>query len=442
MLRNLSLLRRGRRLFSADVLKELQWRGAVHQTTGDDTVRELLQQPTAFYAGFDPTAPSLHVGNLLVMITMLRLAKGGLNPVALLGGATGMIGDPSFRDTERVLMSDDQVVHNKRRIESQIRAFFQRNGTEVQVVDNLEWYSDMTSLEWLRDIAMHMRVPTMLARDSVAARMRAESGARLSLGELCYQALQAHDFVRLYKTREVQLQLGGSDQWGNIIAGIDLARRNGESEEEDKLHGLTVPLLTTSSGEKFGKSAGNAIFLDSSPFAIYQYFRSQPDADIPRLLRLFTFLDQERIEELETELAENAETGQVQSLLAAEVTRLVCGDEGVEAAQAGTAALFGRGKLSALDAPTLRDVLRGVTSTTVSKDKLEQGELSLSEALVSAGLAPSKKQANKAIANGSIYLNDDRVSEATLRLSSEHLLADTCVVLRSGKKRRAVLHVE
>jgi tyrosyl-tRNA synthetase len=418
-----------------DVIDDLQWRGLIALSTDLDALRaELARGPITFYCGFDPTAPSLHFGNLTQIVTMRRLQLGGNLPLALVGGATGLIGDP--RPTaERTLKSRETVAEWVDRIRGQIEPFLDFEGRyAARMVNNLDWTEGLSALDFLRNIGKHFRVGKMLTKDAVSARLNSEAG--ISYTEFSYQILQGLDYLELFQRHGCRLQQGGSDQWGNLTAGADLIHKvTGES-----VHLLATPLIVDANGEKIGKSTGGgSIWLDpelTSPYAFYQYFINVEDALVPQLLRMFTFLDREEIVALEKETAERPAARAGQRRLAEEVTKLVHGEAETRQAIAASQALFGRGSLADLAPGTLRAALAEAGLTVVP------GELPPAAGLFKeAGLASSLNDARRTIAEGGAYVNNERISDPEERIDPERLLHGRYLVLRRGKRTIAGVEV-
>ncbi len=420
-----------------NMIDELRWRGLIHQSTDEAQLREHLSQPRALYAGFDPTAASLHVGSLLPLMTLRRFQSFGHTPIALVGGATGMIGDPSGKSEERNLLSEAALAENVAGIREQVSKFLDFSGANAaQVVNNYDWIGGFSFLSFLRDVGKHFPVNAMLAKDSVKSRIeRADSG--ISYTEFSYMLLQAYDFAHLSQSHKCTLQIGGSDQWGNITAGTDLARRlHGAS-----LHGLTMPLLLTSDGKKMGKSEKGAIWLDAartSPYAFYQYWLNVADADVLMCLRFLTELSESEIAALATELTQNPGARAAQKTLATWLTQFVHGEAGLQSATRASAILFGA-EISALNDAELSEIFADVPSAQVSTAEFEQG-LSLLDALVSTNLCASKSDAKRALVAGAIHLNNGRI-DAERKLTRSDLASETIFVLRNGKKRYALVRV-
>ena len=418
---------------SSNVLDELEWRGLIAHSTDRDALRAALAEgSTRFYVGFDPTAPSLHMGNLVQLVTARRLQLAGHTPFILVGGATGMIGDP--RDSgERVLNSLDTVKEWTERVRQQVSRFVSFEGENAATtVNNYDWTASLSTIDFLRDIGKHFPVNRMLARDTVKRRL--ESG--ISYTEFSYVLLQSMDYLNLHREHGVSLQFGGSDQWGNITGGAELVRRvTGGSA-----HGFATPLITKTDGTKYGKTEGGALWLDAemlSPYAFHQFWLNVEDEKVGELLRIFTFLTREEIEDLEQQTEEKPFLRAGQKRLADEVTALVHGADEVEQAKAAAAALFGGGDLASIQAATLASALREAGGTTVPAAELP-GILDL---LVASGLAKSKGEARRTVAEGGAYLNNVRVEDPDLRPRDTDLVAGSWLVLRRGKKKFAGVEV-
>ena len=416
-----------------DILDELTWRGLVAQTTDEAALRQALDDgPITAYCGFDPTAPSLHFGNLVQLIVLRHLQRAGHRVICLVGGSTGLIGDPR-PSAERVLKSKEQTAQWVARIAEQVRPFLRSDGDNpATFVNNLDWTEGLSALDFLRDIGKHFRVNQMLKKDAVAARLASDEG--ISYTEFSYQLLQGLDYLQLYRRYGCTLQTGGNDQWGNLTAGSDLIHRvDGAS-----VHLLTTPLLTDSSGEKFGKSAGNAIWLSAdmtSPYAFYQYWLNVEDASVVALLKVFTDRTREEIAELEAAVAGRPFAREAQRALAADVTTLVHGAEATAAVQAASAALFGKAELTSLDARTLADAVAELPSAPV-----EVGT-AVAEAFAAAGLSPSRGAARRTVTEGGAYVNNAKVTDPDAVLGEADLLHGRYAVLRRGKKSLAVATV-
>src|SRR5689334_3120750 len=415
------------------VLDDLEWRGLIAHSTDLDALRaEMDERPVRFYVGFDPTAPSLHMGNLLQIVTARRLQDAGHIPFALVGGATGMIGDPR-ESGERTLNSLDVVKGWVEKVRAQIEPFLSFEGSNAAiVVNNYDWTASLSTIDFLRDIGKHFPVNKMLARDVV--RTRLESG--ISYTEFSYVLLQSMDYLNLFRDHRVTLQTGGSDQWGNLTGGVELIRRS----DGARVHAFATPLITRTDGSKYGKTEGGALWLDPemlSPYAFFQFWLNVEDEKIGELLRIFTFLSHEEIEDLEQQHAEKPFLRAGQKRLADEVTALVHGAGEVEHAKAAAAALFGGGDLSGIKPDTLAAALREAGGTTLPAGDLP-GILDL---LVAAGLAKSKGEARRTVAEGGAYLNNVRVEDPDLQPTASDLVAGSWLVLRRGKKNFAGVEV-
>ena len=380
-----------------NLIEDLRWRGLVAQSTDEKALVEALKKPITLYIGFDPTAPSLHVGNLVVLLVLRRFQLAGHKPIALVGGATGLVGDPSGRSDERTLNSSEVVEGWVKGIRKQVSAFldFDTPTNPAIVVNNLDWTSPLSAIEFLRDIGKHFSVNQMLAKDSVAARL--EAGG-ISYTEFSYQVLQSYDFLELFRRNSCTLQLGGSDQWGNIVAGLDLIRR----VESGSGHALTVPLLAKSDGSKFGKSAGGSIWLDpamTSPYAFFQFWLNTEDKDIINFLKVFSFKSHEEISALEKSHSENPGLRGAHRELARELTTLVHGADTTERVESAAKALFGQGDLTELDEATLASALAELPRTTVSKTQEIPSWVDL---LAATGVVDSKSAARRVVKDGGI----------------------------------------
>lgn len=417
----------------AHIIDELKWRGLIALSTDEAALRDALAASSiTYYCGFDPTAPSLHLGNLVQLLTMRRLQLAGHKPLALIGGSTGLVGDP--RPTaERTLNSKETVAEWVERLGRQAQRFLSAEGDNaVRMVNNLDWTAPLSAIDFLRDIGKHFRVGAMLSKDAVSARLNSEHG--ISYTEFSYQILQGYDFLELFRRYNCILQTGGSDQWGNLTSGTDLIRK----VEGSSAHILATPLITNRDGKKFGKSEGNAIWLDAeftSPYAFYQFWLNVDDADVIDRLKVFTFLTKAEIEELEAETAEAPFKRAAQKRLAFEVTSLVHSPEAAQAAIDASAALFGQGDLSTLDAHTLAAALSELPSTTAGKDA------PIAQLLCDTGLVPSISAGRRAIAEGGVYLNNAKVEDELAAWESVPgaLLQGKYAVLRRGKKTLAAL---
>lgn len=423
----------------ADILEELSWRGLLNQSTDLASLRNWLSSPPRrLYAGFDPTADSLHVGHLMAVVLLRRFQQAGHAPIVLVGGATGMIGDPSGKSEERNLLSREILAENVQAIRRQLTRFldFQSATNPAIVVNNLDWIGEFSYVDFLRDIGKNFPVNVMLAKDSVKARIE-RTDAGISYTEFSYMLLQAYDFVHLFRKYGCGLQIGGSDQWGNITAGIDLARRM----DQATLHGMTCPLLTKSDGTKMGKSERGAVWLcptRTSPFHFYQYWVNVEDADAGKCLRFFTDLSREEIEALDQSRAEQPQMRESQKKLAQCLTHLVHGEEGLSRALRATEILFGA-EIAQVNDADLSEIFADVPSKELPRIRLASPGLNVVDALVETGLAKSKSDARRSLASGGIYVNNRRVASPEKTLQEEDLASETVIVLRSGKKSYALL---
>jgi tyrosyl-tRNA synthetase len=414
-----------------NVWDEVVWRGLVHVSTDQEALRALLSgEPITYYCGFDPTAPSLHLGNLVQLLLMRRLQLAGHRPLGLVGGSTGLIGDPK-PTAERTLNDTNVVAEWVGYLQSQVARFLSFEGDNAaRLVNNLDWTAPMSAITFLRDIGKHYRVGTMLKKDAVSARLNSEDG--ISYAEFSYQILQGLDYRELYRQHGCVLQTGGSDQWGNLTSGVDLIRK----AEGVAVHAIGTPLITNSDGRKFGKSEGNAIWLDpqlTSPYAMYQFWLNTDDADVVDRLKVFTFLTRAEIEAVATEHAAEPFRRLGQKRVAREVTTLVHGAAATEAAIAASEALFGQGDLSGLDADTLRAALRELPHAEISAGT------PVVQALVDTGLVASLSEARRAIAQGGVSLDGEKVVDDTAVVDGA--LPGGVSVLRRGKKTLAGVFV-
>ncbi len=422
------------------VLDTLRERGFVAQISDEKLGDLLAKQTVTVYAGFDPTADSLHLGHVVPIMALAHFQRAGHRVLLVVGGATGMIGDPSGRSEERQLLSIDQVAANARAIGAQMNRYFDPAAPHPPLLlNNYDWIGKMSFIDWLRDVGKNFTLGYMLAKESVSRRLQSEQG--ISYTEFSYMTLQAFDFLHLFDHHGCLLQVGGSDQWGNITAGIDLIRR----QRQAQAYGMTFHLITTSSGEKFGKSAGNAIWLDprrTSPWDFYQYLVRQDDNDVIRFLKLYTFLPMERIAELEKVTQTFPEKREAQKALALEVTRLVHGDA-VAHEMAHAASVVYHSEIRGISDDVLASVFASVPSTQIPRSELESG-LPLADVLVRTGLAKSKNEARRALDAESIYINNVKVekTQTDFRLRPEHLASPSFIILRSGKKNYHLLRVQ
>ncbi|QDV23937.1 tyrosine--tRNA ligase [Aureliella helgolandensis] len=420
---------------ASHILDELSWRGLIHQTTDEHALRELLKTPQAVYAGFDPTASSLHCGHLLPLMMLRRFQQLGHKPIALVGGATGMIGDPSGKSEERVLLSEDVLAENVAGMQAQMSRFLDFSGAAAAtLVNNLDWMGSWSYIGFLRDVGKNFPVNVMLAKDSVKGRLEQETG--LSYTEFSYMLLQAYDFAHLSQEQNCLIQIGGSDQWGNITAGIDLGRRM----HSRQLFGLTCPLLMTSDGKKMGKTAKGAVWLDpnrTSPYAFYQYWINVGDEDVLMCLRFLTEIAQDEYRTLEQAVASEPQKREAQKRLASWMTEFVHGSEGLQAAERATQIFFGA-EIADLSDAQLTEIFHDVPSATVTAVELASG-LSLIDALVHVGLAKSKSDARRTIQQGGANINNLRIDDVDYQVTATDLASETVIVLRSGKKKFALL---
>ncbi|MCQ0000075.1 tyrosine--tRNA ligase [Streptomyces sudanensis] len=417
-----------------DIVDELKWRGLFAQSTDEEALRGALAEgPVTFYCGFDPTAPSLHVGHLVQVLTMRRLQLAGHRPLALVGGATGQIGDPK-PTAERTLNSPETVAAWVERVRSQIEPFLVFEGDNAAtMVNNLDWIGGMSAIEFLRDVGKHFRVNRMLTKDSVARRLESEQG--ISYTEFSYQLLQGLDFLELYRRHGCVLQQGGSDQWGNLTAGLDLIHR---LEPDARVHALATPLMTKADGTKFGKTEGGAVWLDpemTTPYAFYQFWLNVDDRDVSRYMRILSFRSREELEELERVTEERPQARTAQRALAEELTTLVHGAEQCAAVVAASKALFGQGELAGLDEATLAAALSELPRAEVAAPG------PVVDLFAETGLAPSKSAARRTVKEGGAYVNNVKVTAEDAEVSADDLLHGRWLVLRRGKRNLAAVEV-
>jgi len=419
-----------------DILIE---RGIVEQVTDEDALRKSLDSETiTLYAGFDPTADSLHLGHLFPLLCLARFQRLGHRPIALVGGATGLIGDPSGKSEERKLLTEEEIEVNSAAIREQLERFLDFSGSNAALmVNNADWTRDVGYLDWLRDIGKHFSVNYMLSKESV--RRRIEDRAQgISYTEFSYMLIQANDFLELYDRYGCTLQVGGNDQWGNITAGIDLIQK----KRHVQAYGITFPLLTTASGEKFGKSEGNAVWLDpskTSPYNLYQFWIRTDDRDVIRYLKYFTFLSMEEIADLERTVAEAPEKREAQRVLAEESTRMIHGGEGLRSAERASKVLFG-GEIADFSDRELEEIFNDVPSSNIERNELEKG-IGVLAMFTRSGLTRSNGQALQLVKQGGAYVNNVRVDDSRLVLTPEHLASESMMVLRSGKKKYHLVKV-
>jgi tyrosyl-tRNA synthetase len=422
-----------------NIYDELKWRGLIHQVSDEEKVREYLATPGAsMYCGFDPTAESLHVGNLVPLLCLVRMKRAGHNPLYLMGGATGRIGDPSGKDKERELSDTSLMEKRLEKIKGQVRRFVERNTNErPDIVNNYDWFKEISAIGLLRDIGKHFTVNWMLQKESVKGRIgRDEVG--ISYTEFSYMILQSYDFYHLYKNYNCKLQIGGGDQWGNITAGCEFVRRREAHDgEQAEAYALTFPLITTASGKKFGKSEKGAVYLNAevtSPYTFYQFFINTDDRDVIKFLKLFTFLDENEINALEKEMEEAAHLRTAQKRLAEEVTRMIHGQHELDRVLAATEALFGKGDITQVDPTTLRAALESAPSQRYAPGDVPD----LPQMLMDLGLVKSKGQARKDIKAGGVYINGNRVEDGQ-EIQDSNFLAGELLVIRKGKKNYGLI---
>ncbi|MCM2982862.1 tyrosyl-tRNA synthetase [Niallia circulans] len=411
-----------------NLLEDLQWRGIIYQQTDEAGLKEQLEKEmTSLYCGVDPTADSMHIGHLLPFLTLRRFQNAGHRPIVLVGGATGLIGDPSGKSEERKLQTLDVIGYNVKCLQGQLERIFDFEGTNAAImVNNYDWAGKMDIVTFLRDYGKHIGINYMLAKDTIANRL--ETG--ISFTEFTYTILQALDFLHLYEHHDCKLQIGGSDQWGNITTGLELIRKN--MSEGAKAFGLTIPLVTKADGTKFGKTESGAIWLDpekTTPYEFYQFWINTADADVIKYLKFFTFLSKEEIEELEKSVQEEAHLRKAQKTLAEEMTKLIHGEAALEQAQKITAALFS-GDIKNLTAEEIKQGFKDVPTYEHT-----EGEALLVDILVAAGIVSSKRQAREDITNGAVYINGERKQELDYALTEEDRIEGQFTVIRRGKKK-------
>lgn len=417
-------------------LEDLKWRGLLAQSTDEKALLEALSKPITLYAGFDPTAPSLHVGHLVVLVVLRRFQLAGHHPIALVGGATGLVGDPSGRNEERSLNSEEVVEKWVGHIRKQVSQYldFEAPTNPARVVNNLDWTAPMSAIEFLRDIGKHFSVNQMLAKESVSARLE---GGGISYTEFSYQVLQSLDFLELFRRFDCTLQIGGSDQWGNIVTGLDLIRR----VEGASAHALTVPLLMKADGTKFGKTAGGSVWLDpamTSPYSFFQYWLNTEDRDVINFLKVFSFLPKEDIEALEETHLDNPGLRTAHRALARELTTLVHSAQDCERVEAAARALFGQGELKDLDEATLESALSELPRASVAT--LEDIPTWV-DLIVASGVVDSKSAARRIVKEGGAYLNNQKITGEGFSPSSEDFLFGRFAILRKGKRELAAVEV-
>ena len=413
-----------------NIIDDLMWRGAINQMTDEEGLRQLTQEKAvSLYCGVDPTGDSMHIGHLIPFMILRRFQLAGHRPVIVIGGATGSIGDPSGRTSERVLQTKEQVQHNVEKLTAQMKRLFltsQEDQEAVRLVNNYDWTKDLSLLDFLRDYGKHFNLNTMLAKDVVASRL--EVG--ISFTEFSYQILQSIDFLQLFRKEDVQVQIGGADQWGNITAGLELIRK--VEGAEARAYGLTIPLMLKSDGTKFGKSAGGAVWLDpekTTPYEFYQFWLNQDDRDVIKYIKYFTFLEKEEIEALETAVQEEPHKRQAQKRLAEEVTHFVHGEAALQDALKITNALF-TGDVQQLNADEIEQGFKNMP--TFESEKVEQN---LATWLVDLGIEPSRRQSREDIQNGAISINGEKITDLEHVWTPEQSFEGRFVLVRRGKKK-------
>ena len=418
------------------LLADLEWRGLIAQSTDRKELEQLLAKPTTLYLGIDPTAPSMHLGNLVVFLVLRRFQLAGHKPIALVGGATGLVGDPSGKNDERILNEEKTVSDWVAKIRKQVEKVldFKDQKAAAKVVNNLDWTKPVSALEFLRDIGKHFSVNQMLAKDSVANRL---ATVGISYTEFSYQVLQSYDYLELYRRDNCKLQIGGSDQWGNIVAGLDLIRK----VEGAGAHALTVPLLTKSDGSKFGKTAAGAIWLDdqmTSAYEFFQFWLNSEDADLPKLLKVFSMKSRAEIEELIESVKTDPGARQAHRELAREMTTLIHGAVMAKKVEEAAKALFGQGEISDLELSTLDAALGQLPKTTIKKGDAFPSWIVL---LVATGVVDSKSAARRIVKEGGAYLNNKRVESEDFTPSKSDLLQGKYLLLRKGKRDLAAVEI-
>jgi tyrosyl-tRNA synthetase len=419
-----------------NLIDDLKWRGLVAQSTDEAALREALMKPITLYIGFDPTAPSIHVGNLVVLLVLRRFQLAGHNPIPLVGGATGLVGDPSGKNEERTLNTTAIVEEWVARIRKQLEKFldFDNKSNPAVMVNNLDWTSPLSAIDFLRDIGKHFSVNQMLAKDAVSSRLNKDG---ISYTEFSYQVLQSLDYLELFKRYSCTLQLGGSDQWGNITAGLDLIRR----VEGGSGHAMTIPLLAKADGTKFGKTAGGAVWLDpemTSPYAFFQYWLNSDDADVINFTKVFSFKSRAEIEALAIRHSENPGAREAHRELARELTSLVHSPEISERVELAARALFGQAELTDLDEATLASAIAELPRTTVS---LSEELPTWVDLLAATGVVDSKSAARRIVKEGGAYLNNEKVTSEDFRLEKSHFLCGKYALLRKGKRDIAAVEL-
>ena len=419
------------------LLEDLEWRGLIAQSTDRKELESALTKPISLYLGVDPTAPSMHLGNLVVFLVLKRFQLAGHRPIALVGGATGLVGDPSGKNDERTLNEEKIVAEWVSKIRKQVEKIldFKDKDTSAKLVNNLDWTKSISALELLRDIGKHFSVNQMLAKDSVATRL---SSSGISYTEFSYQVLQAYDYLELYRRDQCKLQIGGSDQWGNIVAGLDLIRK----VDGGSAHALTVPLLAKSDGSKFGKTASGAIWLDESMTSAYEFFQfwlNSDDADMPKLLKVFSMKSKAEIEELIEKVKTNPGAREAHRELAREMTAMIHGQVMAKSVEEAAKALFGQAEIGDLDLKTLDSALSQLPKTTIKKGDPYPTWVDL---LAATGVVESKSAARRIVKEGGGYLNNKKVESEDFTPSKADLLHGKYLLLRKGKRDLAAVEVE
>lgn len=409
------------------LLEDLKWRGLLYQQTDEEGLEKVLnEEKISLYCGVDPTADSLHIGHIVPFLTLRRFQQHGHRPIVLVGGATGMIGDPSFKADERQLLSDEQITKNVAGIRGQLKHIFDfesENGAIL--VNNKDWFGEMSAISFLRDFGKLLSVNYMLAKENVASRL--ETG--ISFTEFTYMLIQGADFNHLYDNYGCRVQIGGSDQWGNITTGLEIIRKT--HEEETKAFGITIPLVTKADGTKFGKTAGGSVWLDAaktSPYEFYQFWINTADADVIKYLKIFTFMDREAIESLEVSVQEEPHLRKAQQALAEEMMRLIHGEEALDQAIRISKALFS-GDLKALTVEEMKDAFKDVPTA-----ELDKANKNIVDFIVEAGVSSSKRQAREDVTNGAISLNGEKVTDLAYEVTAADRLDDAFTIVRRGKK--------
>ena len=416
-----------------NIIDELTWRGAINQQTDAEGLKEYVENnKISLYCGVDPTGDSMHIGHLIPFMMLKRFQMFGHHPYILIGGATGSIGDPSGRTSERQLQTMDQVQHNVEKLTAQMEKLFfsEENEQDLTLVNNYDWTSDLTLLDFLRDYGKSFNVNTMLAKDIVASRL--EIG--ISFTEFTYQILQSMDYLHLYKTHNVRLQVGGADQWGNITAGLELIRK--QVGPEAKAFGLTIPLMLKADGTKFGKTAGGAVWLDpekTSPYEFYQFWLNQDDRDVVKYLKFFTFLTKEEIEELAVKVETEPHKREAQKTLAKEMTVFVHGEEALNDALTITSALFS-GDVKQLSARQIEEGFKNMPTAEIGKD-----EMNIIDWLIETKIEPSKRQAREDVTNGAISINGEKVRDVEFMVTKDNSFEEKFIIVRKGKKNYTLI---